>query len=416
MILVDDKEILYLKLFLIQNNNKIFDYSSKERKEVNTLFEDNTFIIIKKNNNFYRVDNQSNIESKKGELLLFRIRKNKNNVYILENPIPTKISEDNSDNLNIKLWFIINSNEDNINGINLINKDYYLNENDIIKFGNIKYIVLKINIKSTSDSDNNNDNNSKDDTINEEKINDYDISHLNKDTSQIFNFYPTPKEFYEFLDEKNSIICYICKKNKCNKENPIIKFCSCHYSHFECLKKEIKSKIIEKKNVKNYYIRYLTCKKCKVVYPLKFKISDKKFELFQIDIPNNDYLILESVEHNYYYGHIKLIHVIEFNNESKESNKSIKIGRNRNDNDVIISEPSVSKYHAILNYDKKEGKILIKNISKKFGTLVLIKKSLEINKKEIQIEIGKVFFETKTMKFGEFEKNKHTKYPLTKKE
>ena len=57
-------------------------------------------------------------------------------------------------------------------------------------------------------------------------------------------------------------------------------------------------------SVKNYYIRYLTYKKCKFIYPLKFKISDKKFEFFQIEKPNNDYLILESIEPNYFYGHI----------------------------------------------------------------------------------------------------------------
>ena len=409
MILASEKEILFLKFYLIQNNSKIFNYSNKnEIKEVNTIFEDNTFVIIKKNNNFYRVDNQSNIESKKGELLLFRIRKNKNNKYFLENPIPPKISEENSDILNIKLWFIIKSSFDAINEIKFINQDYYLNENDILKFGNIKYIVLEINIKSNIDTD---DNNSKDDTINEEKNDLNDIASQNKYAGQIFDFYQSPKEAYEFLEENNSIKCYICNKNKCNKENPIIKFCNCNYYHYECLKSKIKSIIpVEKKDVKNYYIKFFICKKCKYVYPLKFKISDKKYELFQIERPNNDYLILESVEHNYFYGHIKLIHVIELNN------KSIKIGRNSKLNDVIISEPSVSKEHAIIDYNKEEGKILIKNISKTFGTLVLIKKSLEICEKEIQIEIGKVFIEAKTMKFGDFTKDKYSKYPLPKKD
>ena len=414
MILVSDKEILFLKLLLIQNNSKIFDYSNKnERKEINSIFEDSTFIIIKKNNSFYRVDNQSNIESEKGELLLFRIRKNKNSIYILENPLSTKISEDNSDILNIKLWFVIKPPVEILNEIKYVNEDYYLNEYDIIKFGNIKYIVLEINIKSIKDNNDNNDNYSKEDTINEETNNYYDIGNLNKNTGLIFDFYQKPKEFYESLDENYSIKCYICNENKCSKENPIVKFCKCNYSHFECLRSQIKTKTISNKDnsVKNYYIRYLTCKKCKCIYPLKFKISDKKFEFFQIEKPNNDYLILESIEPNYFYGHIKIIHVIELND-----NKNINIGRNREDNDVIISEPSVSRKHAFLNYNKEERKILMKNISHTFGTLVLIKKSLEIKENIIQIEIGKVFIEAKTMTFGEFEKNKHTKYPLPKKD
>ena len=189
MILVDDKKILFLKFFFTNNNGKIFNYliKDKEIKEVNTISEDSTFIIMKKNNSFFRVDNQSNIESKKGELLLFRIRKNKSDIYILENPIPTKISEDNSNSLNIKLWLIINSIDDEKNEKiekNIINRDYYLNKNDILKFGNIKYIVLEIKLKN--ENIDNNDNNSKEDTLNEEKNDYYDIAKLNKNTKQIF--------------------------------------------------------------------------------------------------------------------------------------------------------------------------------------------------------------------------------------
>ena len=442
MILVSEKAILFINFKFKINSNEIADFSLKELKEINTCLEDNTFICFKKDT-LIRVNNQSSIEPKKGEILLFKIRKIKNtNNYILENPIPTKISEDNSNSLNIKLWFILNhekseNNSDN-DMINIINDDYFLCEKDIVKFGNIKYIIQEINRRVTikvniineindKSSNNNNTNtensegNTESSQVTQEKQetqDNYDINSINENSADIFDFLPTPKAYYiETITDKDNIICYICNLKKCSKNNPLIKFCGCNFVHFYCLKEIIKQKakiIDEGNNVKNYYLRGLNCKKCHSIYPLKFKISNYIYEFYEIKKPtDSDYMIMESIEHKIYFGQLKLIHVIRLN-----ENTTIKIGRKEKDNDMVICDPSISRKHAIIKYNKENRKILIKNISKKYGTLILLKKALKINEKNIQIQIGKVFIEARTMKFGEFQKikNKNTKYPLTKKD
>ena len=434
MILVSEKEVLYSHFKFNNISSELFDLLSKNPKEIDTCFEDNTFICFKKNT-IIRVNNQSNIEPRKGEILLFKIRKDKStNDYLLENPIPTKISEDSSNSLNIKLWYILNNEKsDNNDGIININDNYYLCEKDIAKFGNIKYIIqeisLDVKLKLTiSNSINNNSEityteentessqENQENQISQEKQVNYNINSLNDNSADIFDFLPTLKEYYiEGKKDKDYVVCGICKQKKYKKENPLIKLCSCNFVHFNCVKKiiKLKAKIIDTENAKNYYLKGLNCKKCHTIYPLKFKILDNIYQFYEIEKPtDSDYMIFESVESKMYYGHMKLIHVIKLNDNI------IKIGRKGGINDVIICDPSVSKEHAFIKYNKEKGKILLSNISKKFGTLILIKKSLKINEQKIQIQIGKVFIEARTMKFGEFQKikNKNTKYPLPKKD
>ena len=85
---------------------------------------------------------------------------------------------------------------------------------------------------------------------------------------------------------------------------------------------------------------------------------------------------------------------------------------------MIVCDPSVSKEHAQLIYNQKENKILLKNLSKKFGSLALIKSAINIGNKRMQIQTGKFMFEIQKMKFGEFDeykKKNKTKYPLPSK-
>ena len=167
----------------------------------------------------------------------------------------------------------------------------------------------------------------------------------------------------------------------------------------------------------NYYINNLKCKTCDFIFPLRFKLSEKKFELINIEIPSEDntkYIILESIEKKFFYGYMKLIHVIQFN----KNEDIINIGRNKMSNDMVICDPSISKEHARFIYHENTGKILLKNLSKKFGSSVFIKNAINIGDKRIQIQIGKILFETQRMKFGEFDKNRKrrkTKYPLPSK-
>lgn len=394
MILVDEKLVLFFTFKIpVSSSLGLFDFSLEKPYiyKLNTAIEESTYIILKMGTNVLRAEKQSDIEAKENEKFLFRVKKEENFDYLLENPSVFNYSEYNTESLNNKLWYTINSEnlEPNNNSKKnmFINEDYYLSENDIMKFGNIKYIVKQIKLN-------------KDNEIKEKK----DIN---------IDFYPSFHTYYftESKDEKDRIIkCEICKGSICNEDNPIIKFCSCNYLHYECLKKNIESNMynINNDKVENYYFTNLKCKTCDFIFPLRFKLSEKKYELIKIDTPvNGDYIILESIEKKIFYGYTKLIHVIKLETEQ------IKIGRNKNKNDMIICDPSVSKEHALLIY--KNEKILIKNLSKKFGTSVFVKNAINIEDKLIQIQTGKIMFETKKMKykeFNEFKKKKKTKFPL----
>lgn len=404
MILVEEKNGLFLSIKTQKSGNSIYDYLNKEIKEMNTFIEESTF-IINNNNKLIRIDKQLNINPRKGDQQLFHVRKTKNDDITIENPILSTLSLENIDSLNSKLWLIINSEGKNNE---ITNDDYYLNIDDILKFGNIKYIITEIHINSNEKK--NEENSSELKIINN---NSYDISSLNKSFPRISFLIPEIKTFHESLDENTDIKCYICSKHNCSNDNPIIKFCNCNFVHFKCLKNSIKmfKKANKNGNAINYYIYMAFCKNCQKIYPLRFKLSEKSFELFDIEKPiEEDYVILESLEKKIYYGYIKLVHVIKFN----QNNMSVNIGR-KNSCDLIVRDPSVSREHAILKLDKEKKAILIKDKSAKYGTLVLIKKAIKINSNKIQIQIGRNIIEAQKMKFGEFEKikdKKKTKYPL----
>ena len=162
----------------------------------------------------------------------------------------------------------------------------------------------------------------------------------------------------EYYEERKKILFKKMNINKC-EDNPIVKFCSCNYIHFNCLKDKISKSTYTKENekVKNYYINHLKCGTCDYIFPIHFKLGEKQYDLIKIEKPSTDsqidYIILESIEKKIFYGNMKLIHVIQFKND-----EPIKIGRRNDDNDVIICDPSVSKEHAYFKYDKNKKSIL----------------------------------------------------------
>ena len=80
----------------------------------------------------------------------------------------------------------------------------------------------------------------------------------------------------------------------------------------------------------------------------------------------------------------------------------IKIGRGH-ECDVKINDISVSRIHALLKYDKNNGKLLIRNLKSKFGTLILLKRPFVIKEKKINFQIGRTFIEAFLMNIKDFE-------------
>jgi len=65
-------------------------------------------------------------------------------------------------------------------------------------------------------------------------------------------------------------------------------------------------------------------------------------------------------------------------------------------NDVIVDDSSVCKEHAIIKYNN--GKLLLKNLSKRAGTLVFIPKfKINISEKKVLLQIDKLSLEAQVI-------------------
>ena len=422
----------------------LFDYNDKTVKHlIDEIDEsDKSFLYIRKENNQIQkkeFKDQPLIDY--NHIILFRERtsfKEKNKFEIITTPIkPMKKTKYNIEQLNNYGWLVVRNENTEIVFSKNENEDYILNENDIIKFGKKKYEIIKININIREK--------------NKSKINnlEYNISQINKKKGSIFNIdieaYQYKKELInenmenngkninknknnniinddniklinnnesisdnystdEIINEinKNNIKsnqyyadsdetkrCRLCDKIQSTKENPILKICSCKdYIHFECLKTYIKTKIEIHENskltVKTYICPKFNCEVCLAPYPLRFRIKEynKIYELIDYNIPPVlDYIVLESLDYIKEDKNYKMIHVVQLKEDK------ISIGRNFT-NDIIDPDLSVSREHAVLNYNKEKGNITIENRSKKFGTLVLIKGNIKMKQKKIGFQVG----------------------------
>lgn len=105
---------------------------------------------------------------------------------------------------------------------------------------------------------------------------------------------------------------------------------------------------------------------------------------------------------------IKSIHVISLTEDN------IIIGRGH-ESDVRVNDISVSRTHGCLKFEKETGKLLLRDLKSKFGTLVLFKDPLEIKEKKIHLQIGRTYIEAKLIHSEELEQmNKEKKIKQTK--
>jgi pSer/pThr/pTyr-binding forkhead associated (FHA) protein len=81
----------------------------------------------------------------------------------------------------------------------------------------------------------------------------------------------------------------------------------------------------------------------------------------------------------------------------------VTLGRGH-ESDVRINDISVSRTHASLFFES--GKIYIRDLKSKFGTLVLIKKQVQIREKVLKVQIGRTCIEAYLLAYSEYEKAK----------
>ena len=382
-----------LSLKIKVSNNTIGNYDKFHIENCqDAIITKKTLLIVNKNNRILKLNNQEEAIRKEGEHILFSIRKRKD-FFQLEKELCDNmiLSKDNIEGLNYNLWYVINN--DNVND------DYYLNENDIIRFGDTKLVLTKIHINDYKGYDGDSD---------KMKYNVKEINSNEKDKKIIF------EQIFDddILSNNNLDYCNICNSNIKTELNPLIKLCDCsNYKHYKCIQEDIKNNKKTEKHKKNFYNYYFKsyCYECEKSLPLKFKIKGKEkeedYELFKFDVVSDseDYLMFQSLDYlDRNQDYQKSVHIIKLSGEDNIIN--IKIGRDGNiiDNDIKLVTESTSREHAFIEYNREKKYLLLKNKSKKNDSLVLIKNILKINKNIINLQIGKVSVEAKLIEEDEF--------------
>ena len=389
----------------VRDSHGLFDYESNQTKHLNAILAESVFITRKKHE-IKTVNNPKQLQEE--EELLFNVRHDDINKFVLESPVPVRIqpNQKNINELSNKIWYILKNDPIKSNNSNQViintNDDYYLCKNDVIKLGRVKYSLNEINIPSRQ--------NNIDTAPPMTDITKYDIDDLNKNTEPVFDFIFKARDSSEYTDiPEDERLCKICYSEENDRENnPLVHLCHCNgglrFSHYMCIKRWMETKLQikenEKKTVKSYNIKSFNCEICKTPYPFKFKLNgiEKPFELIELEKPVGcDYIVLESLNQMKENCNIKSIHVIQLGTDE------LIIGRGH-ESDIRINDISVSRSHAKLRYDMENGTILLRDLKSKFGTLILIKKPLQIKEKKIHIQIGRTYIEGWLMGMEEFNK------------
>ena len=179
-------------------------------------------------------------------------------------------SEKNTTDLQNKMWYVIKHDDTPSTNINnnqqslITNFDYFINRDDIIKLGRVKYSINEIHFTK---------NYTFDIPMDIEENTNYEITELNKNTLPVFNFIYSAQIPNEFSEDK---VCKICYHETHDIINPLVNICNLcsggiKYSHYECLKKWMKTKLNIKENefktVQSYNIKSYNCEICKSPYP-----------------------------------------------------------------------------------------------------------------------------------------------------
>ena len=304
----------------VRDSHGLYDYESIQTRNLNAVLAESIYIARKKHD-IKTINTPKELKPDEEELL-FNVRNDNKDEYILENPVPILIqpTEKNINDLSNKIWYVLKNDPDHSNNstqtITNTNDDYYLCKNDVIKLGRVKYSLNEINIPSRQN------NIERTQPLTDESK--YDIDDLNKNTESVFDFIFQAKDSSDYNDiPDDERICKICYSEENDKENnPLVHLCNCNgglrFSHFQCIKKWMETKLVikenEKKTVKSYNIKSFNCEICKTPYPFKFKLNgiEKPFELIDLEKPIGcDYIILESLNQMKENCNIKSIHVIQ---------------------------------------------------------------------------------------------------------
>ena len=370
----------------IKDTEDLFDFEAKDIKSKTfTLTNDNkeSFLVVTCNENqeeeIELINSnkllQEKILSDKKTKIISEIIFNKQNstfnfINSLNSEILNKIySKENCE----RIWKNISKSEET-----------EIQEGDIFKLGRVRLKFDKIiynsnTLRNNTGINNYNSNKKLNNIINKNNISNIlnnsitaDISvYENNENSNIKNF------FIEKNDGKYN--CRICYRNDSDLNDPLISPCKCSgsmsYIHYKCLKSCIEAKIQKKKeeNFISYYWKNFNCEICLFPYPKYIKYKNLKYSLVDLDTNNfNQYCICDyslfddNKKKSFHRGFI----IFKFDDDNE-----ITLGRNQS-NGIKLKDISVSRKHCYII--KRNGKLFIKDLNSKFGTLKYIKDKYEI--------------------------------------
>ena len=430
-----------LETKIIVNESLIINNNENKNKEYKYLFEEDSFLILKKDHkSFVIAKEQGFIEPY--EILIFNVKIGKDDIELVNyydrcyNCSKLIKFYDSINKLDYKLWKVI-KNQKKIE--NDESSSYNLKKGDILRFGNIKLILREFctNYINNDNNKNNGANNEdkKDKNENIENNNNRNNNGKSVHKSQNFrnnssNMYTNYKIIeneiqYTLLLENNlKEKCKICKNSFKSNNDPLIKLCQCEeYVHFNCKKKEMDNN----KNIKNeeegIYTIKTHCPKCKKFIPSHFVIKDKNiFELYQlVDNPfknSENYLLFEALDfldaNNEYKKYIFYI-----NFEQKFNKKQILIGGDKMEIDKIQKNKYNDKYIflkipdtnfselAVIECNLKEKTLILKNISDTYNTLVLESKYKIKKNDKLLLESGNLEIEASLINENKFKEIKN---------
>ena len=198
---------------------------------------------------------------------------------------------------------------------------------------------------------------------------------------------------------KSKPICRICYMEEDeSKTNPLIQPCSCsgsmRYIHLKCLRHWLSSKILVKATTytpidfcTTYSINMVQCELCKERLPDFIRHKGQLFNLLEFNETSSD-------KDNYIV--FDTISPDSKNNRFRyfvkfDSNDTMKIGRGL-EVQLMLSDISVSRIHTVLRIVNGD-KVILEDFNSKFGTLVLLQcPSIEIlNGQRLTIQIGRTY-------------------------
>ena len=134
-----------------KDTNGLFDFSTKEIVFSNMSIKKSAF--LKRKGNMIKAETKE--LNKPNEENLLNVFKKGKNEYFFENKFEYNLepNEKNISEINDKIWYVTNNNkkineENNDNNKSIINKDYYLVKNDIIKMGRLKFCLIEESLYS----------------------------------------------------------------------------------------------------------------------------------------------------------------------------------------------------------------------------------------------------------------------------